>query len=153
MENQYPNYQQQGAMPYNSTLTPASLEYLRGTASWMKFMSILGFIFCGFIVIVALIAMGTASTFGGMYGAGLGAGVFIVYLIMAVIILFPNIFLFNYARGIQNYFATNNVGALENAFQMQKRYWVFMGVLAIIYLSIMVLVLIIALAAGTMMRY
>ncbi len=77
----------------NLALSQAAMENLRNTAKWMNFLSIMGFIGCGFMVLAGLIMLISGGVLGGIYGAGMGVGMFFVYIIMAVVMLFPSIFL------------------------------------------------------------
>ena len=123
----------------NAMLSQLSVQYLLGTAPWMKFFSILGFIMCGFMVLAAFIGLVSGSAYGGIGG---GVGVFIVYIIMAIVIYFPNKYLYNYAIGIRDFNISNDNSLIEKSFLMQKKYWKYMGVLVIIYLSFAAIALI-----------
>jgi hypothetical protein len=43
-------------------------------------------------------------------------------------------FLFQYAKGIQKHERTGSMDELENAFDKQKSFWLYIGVCMIIYL-------------------
>ncbi|MFP4555837.1 MAG: DUF5362 family protein [Bacteroidales bacterium] len=142
MENQ--NEQIKEQVDFDTKLTQASVTYLKGAMPWMKFLSILGFIASGFMLIFAL-----AMFFGGGAMLGnLGRGVGISYLIGAVVVFFLNKYLFDYANGIGKYINTNDPAVLELAFKMQKNFWKFKGILFIIYLSFVILALIFFVIGG-----
>jgi hypothetical protein len=123
-------------------LSGSSLQNLKSAAPWMKFISILGFIACGFLVIagIAMLAGGNALSQLGVAGAGIW--MFVVYILIAVIVFFPNRYLFNYASAIQNYAASKDYSQIEEAFRMQLKYWKYLGVMIIIYFSLVVIALI-----------
>lgn len=137
MENESKNTEE--AKAFDVSLSETSNDYLKKTAPWMKFVSIVGFIMCGIMVVAAFVMM---LTLGNAFsGSNAGVGVGILYLIGAVIFFFINRFLFLYADGINKVYKLNEHNALEIAFKMQKNYWKFVGIILIIYLSLIPLAL------------
>jgi hypothetical protein len=124
------------------TLSGSSLNYLKSAAPWMKFISILGFVMCGILIIAAIAMLLGGNALSKMGGEGLGISMFFVYIAIALLLFFPNLYLFNYAKAIQNYVISNNYSQIVEAFRMQLKYWKYLGVLMIIYLSLTVVALI-----------
>jgi hypothetical protein len=128
----------------NLQLTPQSREFLREAAKWAQFLAILGFIGLGFLVIIALFAgslMGTmASMGGGMPEAAMG-GTFItvLYLLMAVLYFFPIYYLFKFATRVKDALANNDDATLEDGLGYLKSHYKFMGILAIVMISIYII--------------
>ncbi len=118
----------------NISLSETSSENLKKTAPWMKFVSIVGFVMCG-LMLLAGFAMIIAGVAGGSTVLGPFAG--LLYLVGAVIFFFLNRFLFFYANGVNKVYKFNENDALDTAFKMQKNYWTFMGIFLIIYLALM----------------
>ncbi len=142
MENQ--NEQIKEQVEFDAKLTQTSVNYLLGAMPWMKFLSILGFVASGLMLLSAV-----AMFFGGGAMLGnLGRGAGITYLIGAVVVFFLNKYLFDYANGIGKFINTNDPALLEVAFKMQKNFWKFKGILFIIYLSFVVLALIFFVIGG-----
>lgn len=133
MENKIKNTEE--AKTHDISLSEKSNEFLRKTAPWMKFVSIVGFIMCG-IMIFAALSMMLFSGSGALIGSTAGVGAGLVYLIGAVIFFFINRFLFLYANEVNKVYKLNDNDALETAFKMQKNYWKFVGIILIIYLSL-----------------
>lgn len=146
MEDQNQNNQE--ATNSNVMLSQSSIMNLRNTVPWIKFISIMGFIACGFLVIAALVMLIFGFSYGTRYGTGMTLGLFFVYIIMALIILFPNIYLYKYGLSVREFCELNDNNSLDKAFIMQRKYWQYMGVLLIIYLVIMVIGLIVVLNTG-----
>ena len=121
-------------------LTTPSVYHLINAAPWMKFMSIMGFIGCGFLVFLAFYIFGTT---GSHYNNGYGYIIGFVYLVMALIIYIPNSYLFNNAKSIKTFGSSGDTTWLENAFDLQRKYWKFMGILVIVYISFIILFLVI----------
>ncbi len=119
-------------------------------SSWMKFISILGFIGSGLFVLIGLIFMIGGEAFKQFNMPFLGQGgifIFVFYLIMGIVTFFPPYYLFKYSNKLQEFGSAGNIQSLTEAFLYQKKYWKYLGVLTIIYLSIMVLGIIISLVS------
>jgi hypothetical protein len=121
-----------------------STSFLSETAKWAKFLSIVGFVFTGILVLVAFFLgklLGSLSPFGAaLSGVGFLSTVF--YLGLAALIFFPNWFLFNYARKIQTAFLHNDQATLNASLGSMKSYFKFMGILTIVILSIYIIFII-----------
>lgn len=136
-------------------------SYLSETAKWAKFLSILGFIFCGLILIIAIFfgSFLTSGFFGKYGGVGTGAaagalgGLFIfIYVIIALIYFFPCLFLFNFSNKMQVAIRNNDQGQLNISFRNLKSFFKFCGIFTIVILGFYLLVLIFALFAGIAAR-
>ena len=123
-----------------------STSFLGETAKWAKFLAILGFVVSGVILLIALFAGSfLASTFAHMGGeSGLVSGVFIgaIYGVVAVLAFFPCLYLYRFADNMQMALRANDQEQLNMAFRNMKSYFKFLGILAVIYLSFIVLGLI-----------
>lgn len=130
-------------------------NFLAEAAKWGKFLSIMGFIFCGLMAIFALFA-GTlmASMMPGLgsaegTSAAIGGGfVTVLYLILALIYFFPCLYLFNFSSKMQVALRSNQQDILNTAFRNLKSCFKFMGILTIVILSFWVLAIIIGIGAG-----
>ena len=69
---------------------------------------------------------------------------FIIYIIGAVVMFFPLQYLYNYANGLRDFSVLTDNNLIEEAFLMQKKYWKYMGVVAIVYLSLVVIMIIVS---------
>lgn len=134
-----------------------SNSYLNEAAKWGKFLAIMGFIFCGLLVIIALFA-GTfmasmMSGFGGddaaSTGAAMGGGIItFVYIVLALIYFFPCLYLFNFSSKMQVALRSNQQDSLNTAFRNLKSCFKFMGILMIIVLAFWVLAIIVGIGAA-----
>ena len=127
--------------------------YLAETAKWAKFLAIMGFIFCGLMIIVGLFAgtiftayFNQASSLGTDGGLGtLGAGVFtVIYILIALIYFIPCLYLFNFASKMQAALRTNDQVNLNASFRNLKACFKFWGILLIICLCFYAIILITA---------
>jgi hypothetical protein len=127
-------------------LTLAS-EPLRRTQPWVRFIAIMGFIGAGFMVLVGL----TAGVAGAATGRIETLGLMVVYPIMAVVYVFPSLFLLRYADRIKSFVASGQEQDLAGALDAQRSFWKFAGVLTIVSIVFGILFSVFAVLAGVMM--
>jgi hypothetical protein len=120
-------------------ISSVALAHLKSAVPWMRLVAIVGFVMTGFLVLGGVAILVTMPL--GFIG-------FIAYLIGGIISFFPQLFLLQYANRIQGYIRSNNAILLERAFERQKSFWMYLGILAIIYLAIIVLFLLVLAFAG-----
>jgi hypothetical protein len=118
--------------------------HLAETAKWATFLAILGFIGSGILAIIAVFAGTAMSTLSSNpYGGGsalMGAGfVTALYLVIAVVYFFLSVLLFRFATKMKTALYRTDQDALNNSFLNLKNLYKMMGILAIIYLAMMVL--------------
>ncbi|HEV7164170.1 MAG TPA: hypothetical protein VGO35_02125 [Gammaproteobacteria bacterium] len=120
-----------------------ALGYLNATRPWVKFLAILGFIGIAFMVLFGLLMIFGFSLLPTQPGAPAFGAVFgVFYFLFAAIYFMPCLFLYRYSRAIAAIPASGQ-GALEEALKSQKSFWKFMGIVALIIVSIEVLVIVI----------
>jgi hypothetical protein len=147
MEDEYPNNQNdqiqfhQEAEISGLTISQIAISQMKATAPWMKFLSILGFVVCALLIIFAFAMLFGIGSFTQRTSTGVGIALFVIYCIMAIIVYFPNLYLFNTANSIREFCISNESTSLEKALIMQRKYWGYMGVLAIIYIAFLIIAL------------
>jgi hypothetical protein len=127
-------------------------SYLGETARWAKFLAILGFIFCGIFVLVALFAgslIATSMRLAG--GSGMGGLVSFIYVAFALLYFFPCLYLYNFASRMQVALRSNDQEQLSSSFRNLKSCYRFIGILMIICLGLWVLILLLGIF-GTAFR-
>jgi len=135
-------------------------EQLLAGAKWAKFLSIMGFIFCGLITVFAFFAgsifssMNKLSTYSNpehVYNPISGVfGFFMafIYLAMAILYFFPTLYLFRYADKLKIALQHDDQLNMESAFHNLTRMFRFVGVLTIVVFSFyLLLILVVALVA------
>lgn len=126
---------------------------LKESAKWSLFLAILGFVGIGFMVIAGIFmstmmaaipsgAMGN-SPFGAMKGVIGG-----VYIVMALLYFFPIYYLFKYASGMKTALQSNDSNLLSNALVYLKSHHKFLGVSAIVVISLYFIMIIGIIAFG-----
>lgn len=133
----------------NHRISEKAIQSLRETRPWISFMGIVGFVMCGFLILFSFFMIIVSSNLPSYaHGNGLpGAISFVIYLIAAVVSFFPALYLYNYGQKLKDYLAIGSQESLEQAMDMQKRYYQFIGILSIIYLAFLAIFILIALFA------
>lgn len=123
----------------NLHLTEESKSFLKETAKWAYFLSILGFVGVGFMVVLALF-MGTIfsklGVFGARFGMMEGGFITVIYLLLAVLYFFPVYYLFQFSSKAKVAFNCNDYETLTTSFEYLKSHYKFMGILALVIFSI-----------------
>jgi hypothetical protein len=99
-------------------------------------------------VLVAIIAffVGMASRYSS-FGSG-GGIIALAYIIIAVVYYFPINYLYQASRGIKEAMLYDNKTELEIGIENLKSHYKFMGIFAIVVISIYILILFITLIAA-----
>jgi MFS family permease len=129
-----------------------TLKYLDKTRKWTMFLAILGFIFIGLLVIIGLFAGVFMSVFNtSKMSVGFPEWiVFAIILVLSVIYFFPVFFLFRFSKHTSNAVKNLDKKELHKALKNLKSYYVYIGILIIIVLSIYIIAFI---AAGASMAF
>jgi hypothetical protein len=140
-------------------LTETMLMYLKGASPWLRFLGVLGFIICGFLVLGAVLfftliplagdlwyelpwaqsfadeAAGASAQFGVIFG--------LYFLIIAALCFFPFYFIYNFGAKIRGYLVSGADQDLEKALKNNKSLWKFTGILTIVMLAFIPVLMII----------
>ncbi|ULC60840.1 DUF5362 family protein [Flaviramulus sp. BrNp1-15] len=127
--------------------------FLKETSSWTYFLSIIGFIGLGFMVLggVVMSFAGNFNKFPGdiAYGVGYSVGVGLAYVFFALIYFFPILYLFKFSKNIKKALSLNNNDNLKMAFSSLKSHYKYMGIFVIVIISLYILIIIGALAGAS----
>lgn len=133
------------------TITTAVIEPLRATKGWARFLSILGFIVSGFMILAGLAMMlGMGAMVAGLGGSvGTQETVMLVvmggvYILFALLYLIPSMWLFRYASRIGDLLQSQSEIDLIAALHAQKSFWKFVGIMAAIVMGIYAVIIVIA---------
>lgn len=147
---------------FSLSVDPVTKVHLSEAARWARFLAIMGFIFLGLMVIGGIIAglvMATSmSQFDNEYGSSgagfmmgsFGAGMAVVYIILAVLYFFPCLFLFRFATKTKRALAANDQTDLNLGLQNLKSMFRYMGILTIIILAFYAIAFIFGLLGAAM---
>jgi uncharacterized membrane protein (DUF485 family) len=127
-------------------LTSNAKNYLNETRKWTYFLSIIGFVGCVLLIIIALFSGALFSSLSQFDDTGLGAGfsflMTFIYIFMALIYFIPCYYLFNFSKKLKIALLNNDNELLEEALKNQKSLFKFFGISTIIMLSLYLMVII-----------
>ena len=135
-------------------LSNNSIIYLSETGKWTQFLSILGFIFLGLIVVFAIMIgriFAMMNVGGGMMPFPT-AMISVVYIIIGAVYFFPIYYLFKFSANIKKAFKQSDSTKLENAFESLKSHYKYIGIMMIICIGFYLLIGIFAVLGMMMMR-
>jgi len=138
-----------------------SISYLGETARWARFLSIVGFVLCGVMVIYAFFVGRLFSTFPRSSGSadalssvmGFGGAFFSVFfIVIALLYFFPCLYLFNFAGKMQMALRNNDQTTLNASLGNLKSCFKFVGILTIVFLSFYLLAIIVVVSVAGIMK-
>ena len=129
-------------------LDQASINYLSEAARWCRFLAIIGFIYCGLMVICGIFfgtimammipAMGGTET---MAYSAMGSGFVGIFIILfSLILFFPAYYLFSFSSKMRRAIHNNDQPVLAESLKNLKSFFKFYGILIIILLSVYILI-------------
>jgi hypothetical protein len=136
-----PNYDEAPrAAPGASAEVPGEvLDLLAQTRPWVRFLAVLGFIACGFLLLGALFVLAAGAAAGGGEKTLIG----LIYLPLAVLYMFPSLFLWRYGGAIGELLAGGGVPKLVDAIRHQKSFWRLIGILTLVILCLYILIIVV----------
>jgi len=135
--------------------TNEAKDFLATAGKWATFLSIIGFIVLGLMLLgsFAMFAMGSALS--GLGGAGgpmasmmSGATIGIIYLVIVVLCFFPTLYLFKFGAKAKQAVNNSNTAELTECIGNLKSYFKFVGIFTIITIVFYIVVFIAAMAIG-----
>ena len=127
-------------------LTYISINFLKEIAKWTKFISIVGFVLVGIIVVIGLFFGAIMSTMmamvpqdlpaGSPNPAAFGGAFGFIYVILAAFYFFPVYYLYNFSSKLKKAIQLNSEVILESSLKNLKSHYKFMGIILIIMLVI-----------------
>ncbi|MBQ0016418.1 MAG: hypothetical protein KBT04_05495 [Bacteroidales bacterium] len=120
-------------------------EILTETAKWMRFLSIVGLVGELFVFGVGvLMIFSDRGDVNGIPSIWMG----VIYIVVAIISLFPLIYLNGCSQSITEAYKEPNMEKLLNAVKYNKRFWKLYGIFVLIYLVIIALLILFGLFWG-----
>jgi hypothetical protein len=136
-------------------LTNQAIAFLEEIRKWTMFLSILGFVGIGFLVLGGLF-MGTfmstmSNAFGDQIPGGLPMGggfIAFIYLLLALLYFFPVFYLYKFSNYTKKALDSRDTEMLTNAFSNLKSHYKFLGIVAIIIIGLYLLMFVFILLGG-----
>jgi hypothetical protein len=138
-------------------LTDTMLAALYASGPWLRFMSILGFIAAGVMVLASLAMLAV-----GMFGAALSetfgspaafAGFATVYLLLSMVYFFLSLHLFRAASGVVESKRGHVRSGVEKALSSQRAFWRLVGILMIVILCLYAAIMLVAVLMAVFGRF
>jgi hypothetical protein len=133
---------------FDLRLDQSSINYLSEAARWSRFLAIIGFIYCGLMLLCGLFigsimsvlapAMGGDSAFAAV--GSMFTGFFIISF--ALLLFFPAYYLFNFSTKLRRAVHNNDQPVLTESLKNLKSFFKFYGILVIVLLSLYILIFI-----------
>jgi TonB family protein len=130
-----------GFVPADLPLTAAAQQFLYQTGPWVRFMSIMIFIWSGIMALLGLamilISIRTRIPWGHSQFPMLSVGnsaIGLFYILFAILYVAPGVFLSRHADAIGVLRVRRSARALEDALRNQKSFWRYVGILTIIHI-------------------
>jgi hypothetical protein len=120
----------------------AVIDILRGTKPWVRFLSVLGFIGLGLLLLGCLAILVLPMGPMGSMPIGPRVGASFAYLLMGLIQFPAVLFLHRYAGRIGRLAASGDPGDLEDALSAQKSFWKYLGILTLVMMVLYVLIIV-----------
>lgn len=134
------------------SLTKNAITYLTETRKWTYFLSIVGFIFVGIMVLIGLV-MGPIFNNLPMGDNPMpfpGGVITVLYIAMALVYFFPVYYLYQFSVKMKTALVQKSEVYLESAFRFLKSNFKFMGILTIVMLALYPIIIIVAIIFGVM---
>jgi len=128
------------------------LKNLDSTRKWTTFLSVLGFIFLGLLIVAGLTTSLFLTTFKTQE-ANLGIPeslMIILFIVIGAIYFFPVFFLFRFSRNTRDAIQNLDRQKLAKGMNNLRLYFTYIGIMVIVVLSIYVIALI---AAGASLSF
>lgn len=140
-------------------LNESAKGFLKETTKWAYFLSILGFIGVGFVVLAAFFSGALFANIGNynqsIRGFGILGGSFVtaIYLFFAALYFFPIYYLNRFASKANLAIRENNSELLATSFRYLKSHFKYIGVMALIILCLWLFIFASAIIAAIAVGY
>jgi len=125
------------------SLSENSKVYLKTTAFWSKLLAIINFIGIGFMVLAGIFMAalsGTLANSGNIPFPAFYSGIGLFYIALAVVLLFPTIYLFRFGKKAPLAVESNDSEILDESLKNMKSYWKFTGIMTITIIALCIVI-------------
>ena len=135
-------------------LTREAQSYLKEAGKWASFLSIMGFIFCVLILLMALLVGTTTAVMSGMmprggFPAGIAGGfVSVLYILIDVLYFFFPYYLYRFAGRIKKGIVFQDAAHVTRATESLKSFFKLWGIVTVIVVAIYAIIFLFAIAVG-----
>lgn len=124
-------------------LEKEAMVHLSVARKWSMFLARLGFIFLILLIILGAATGAFLTIFStGAEGIGLpGAALIVLLLILGIFYVLPVFYLWYFSRNMERALKTLDKGYLQKAFRDLRYYFVYLGVLAIVTITMYIVII------------
>ncbi|WP_430402370.1 hypothetical protein [Fluviicola sp.] len=119
-------------------------EHLITSAKWARFLAIVGFVFAGITAIGSLVMLVAALSTG--FGPLIGAA--FLYVGLAVVMIFPALYMIRFAMSITKGLNSSKQSEFEYGVQNLKSYFKFSGIFTIVFLGLYIILIFVGVGSG-----
>lgn len=137
--------------PGNLSISLEAANRLRNISKWTKFLSILAMVMIG-LAILGILGAGSLISSVNFYEMSQGAYPYVpgtfswlyagLYIILLLVYAVPFYYLYNFSVRIKKALDTNNMQILSEAIRFLEKHFMFIGIMAIIWLILVVFTII-----------
>lgn len=133
--------------PIRLVITEDIRSYIYQAAKWAKFLSIVGFIVTGLMVMIALSVQSVMQSlseipaYAGLVALGSGVIMFF-YLLLALLYFYPSYLMYKFSSAAKLAVLYGNQESLSEAMAKMKSIFKFFGVVTVIIISMYVLMVV-----------
>ena len=139
---------------FEMKLSESAKDFFKETAKWAYFLSILGYIGIGFIILAGLFAgtlfsaMGKVNPAMGMMGSSFGIVMAFVYFAIALLYFFPIYYLNKFASNAKTAFKNSDSETLTTSLEYLKSHYKYIGIMMVVVFSLYLLMFVGMIIAG-----
>ena len=134
-------------------VTDQMIISMHPTKTWTKFISIMGFIGSGFMVLCGIFVTLAGTLLPESQGNKIPTFVGLVYIIFSIFYIIPSVYLFKYSSALDRFLCNKTASELEAALAYQKSFWKFVGILCVIGIILFFVGIIAAIVIPLMVRH
>ena len=142
----YANEPGAGSDPNQHPQMATLIQLLVETRPWVRLFGVLTLIAAVMMIIGGVLVMA-----GGAMGAGALGPLGALYIVMALLYLYPGLTLNRYASAITQAQTTGRMNEVVEAITQQKKFWRFIGIIATIILIIYFVIFILGVLGAAML--
>lgn len=124
--------------------------YLTETVKWGKFLSIMGFVGSGIMILGGLMMIVFGNMIALNFASGMGRLIGIFYILFAVFYYFPSKYLLDFCNYIKQALLINDQESLDYAFSRLKSLYKFVGISVIVMIAMYFVIFVFSVFAGVL---
>ena len=134
-------------------VTDKMINSMRPTKMWTKFLSIMGFIASGFVILFGIFVFLAGDLLPQAQGAKIPPLAGLFYIFFSIFYIIPSVYLFKYSSALGHFLCDKMESELESALSYQKSFWKFTGIVCLIGIIFAVVGIVAAIVIPLMVKH